>query len=116
MDTIAPEDRAKTLAEINNLISLIRLQLNPFGPIERQVAAILEKMPTLADEKDGAKLRKADDLLIAHSRWLLKAEWEKVKYEARGPLIRPFLSVKQKWFLRRYRQFCAGEGCLNNIG
>jgi hypothetical protein len=94
---------------------LIYLQLNPFGLIETNVAKILKKMPSLAEKKDGKELREADDLLIAHSRWLLKAEWEKVKYEASG-LLRPFLWVKGKWYLHRYKNFSAGEGCLNKIG
>src|SRR5271163_31860 len=106
------EERAAIVAESNNLISLILLQLNPFGKIERNVAIILKEMPNFADKDDGTKLRNADDLLLAHSRWLLKAEWQKVKYEARGPLIRPFLWVKEKLFLYRYDQFCRGEGSL----
>ena len=38
---------------------------------------------------------KADKLLISHSQWLLKAEWEKVKFEARGPLYRWLHSSNQ---------------------
>ena len=107
------EARLTAVAEINNLISLIHLQLNPFGEIEQKVATILERMPMLAEKADGSQLRDADKLLIAHCQWLLKAEWDKVKYEVRSPLMRPWFWLRAKCYLHRYRQFCR---CRGNLG
>jgi hypothetical protein len=103
--------RLTAVAEINGLISLIHLQINPFGEIEQNVATMLERMPSIAEKSDGSRLRNADKLLIAHCQWLLKSEWEKVKYEVRSPLISPWLWVKAQCYLRRYRKFsrCRGK-------
>ena len=114
-DKITDSERAELIAKINNLLSLILLQLNIFGLIEGNVAKILDEMPGLAERVDGKLLRDRDELLIAHSRWLLKAEWEKVKYEAGGFFIRLYLSHKAKAFLRRYRKFCAADGSLSLV-
>jgi len=109
------DDQARIAAvtEINNLISLIHLQLNPHGTIERNIATILERMPALAEKADGAALRKEDRLLIAHCQWLLKAEWEKVKYEARL-LTRPWLLIKRMLYHCSYRRFCRNAGRLTD--
>jgi hypothetical protein len=106
------QPRMAAVAEINNLISSIHLQLNPFGTIERSIGTILERMPSLAERPDGTRLRREDNLLIAHCRWLLKAEWEKVKYEVRGPLLRPWLCLKAQWYLCRYRRLCRNDGAI----
>jgi hypothetical protein len=105
------DDNSKIAAvtEINKLISLIYLQLNPHGTIERNIATVLEQLPALAERADGAALRSKDKLLIAHCQWLLKAEWEKVKYEARW-LTRPWLLIKRQCYLCRYRNFSHNEG------
>jgi hypothetical protein len=58
--------------KINRLISLVSLQLNPFGEIDKNILTILAKMPALAGSPNGQKLRIADELLIKHSQWLLK--------------------------------------------
>ncbi|WP_316176335.1 hypothetical protein [Bradyrhizobium sp. SZCCHNRI1073] len=103
---IPAADELKAISEINELIPLIRMQLNPFGPIEKNIAALLEKLPNLATRPDGAKLRDYDDLFIEHCRWLLKAEWEKVKTEAGGVRAK----IDEEEYLQRYGAFCEAEG------
>ncbi|MGX1145082.1 hypothetical protein [Bradyrhizobium ottawaense] len=103
---ISAAEELKAISEVNELIPLIRMQLNPFGPIEKNIAGLLEKLPIFATKPDGAKLRNYDNLFIEHCRWLLKAEWEKVKTEAGG------LSAKmdEEEYLRKYAAFCQAEG------
>ena len=101
--------KVEAIAEINKLISLIHLQLNPHGTIENNIATILEQMPALAEKADGTALRQRDKLLIAHCQWLLKAEWEKVKYETRW-LMRPWLRIKMQYYLCRYHHFSRNRG------
>lgn len=108
-NTLDHNTKVETVSEINRLISLINLQLNPHGTIEKNIAMILERMPALAEKNDGTALRSRDKLLIRHCQWLLKAEWERVKYEARW-LSRPWLWVKRQWYLVRYRRFSSREG------
>jgi hypothetical protein len=108
-ETMDENTKIAAITEINRLISLIHLQLNPRGTIERNIATILEQMPALAEKADGTALRSKDKLLIAHCQWLLKAEWEKVKYEARW-LTRPWLFIKRQCYLCRYHRFSQREG------
>jgi hypothetical protein len=100
-----------TVSEINALVSLVHLQLNPFGEIEQKVTTILDKMPAIAEKPNGEELRRKDASFLAHCQWLLKAEWERVKYEARGPFGRLWqrISFKQCRYMRRYRKFCKKE-------
>jgi len=45
--------------------------------------SLLDRLPYLSESAQRHPLlRRGDDLLIAHSQWLLKDEWEKVKREA----------------------------------
>ncbi len=73
-ETKSLDERARIAAitEINNLISLIHLQLNPHGTIESNIAKILERTPGLAEHADGEALRREDTRLIAHCQWQLK--------------------------------------------
>lgn len=101
--------------KINTLISLVSLQLNPFNEIDKNILTILAKMPALAGSPNGQKLRIADELLIKHSQWLLKAEWEKVKSETRGIVLRVWAKIKARWHRRRYRDFCKSDGNLTKL-
>lgn len=103
-------EREEFMQKINRLISLIRLQLNPFGEIDQTILSLLESMPALAEQQNGAPLRTADDRLIKHSQWLLKAEWEKVKYEPRWWLFRWYGRAKARCHLARYTRFRDGDG------
>lgn len=67
--------------KINELISTIKLQLNPSSKVDENIILLIEKMPSLADDR-SAKLEKFDNLLVAHAQWLLKEEWERIKAEA----------------------------------
>jgi hypothetical protein len=109
-------DEQDALVEKTNMfISLIRLQLNPFGEIDKNILTILARMPALAQSPDGQKLRVADDLLIKHSQWLLKAEWEKVKAETRGIVLRQWAVIQAHRRTRMYRTFCKAEGSLAKL-
>jgi hypothetical protein len=91
--------------QVNGLIPLIKLQLNPAGEIDRHLVSLLDRIPYLAENPQNDMLIRADTLLIEHSQWLLKAEWEKVKSEARWVLgFGPW--VKQFRHLSAYRRFC----------
>lgn len=99
----------------NDLIPLIRLQLNPFGKADQNFLRIINQVALFAEKEDSSGLDKADDLLIRHAQWLLKAEWEKVKSESRGVLSRPGAWVKTFLYNCRYRKFCEGEGSLSAV-
>jgi hypothetical protein len=103
-------ERIPFINDIDRLQALIRLQVNLNGEIDRNIILILEKMRPLAEGNASGELNKAGELLIAHSQWLLKAEWETVKAEA-GMNILPFIrrfEVSSR--LKKYRVFCDGVG------
>jgi hypothetical protein len=103
------------VSEVNKLISMIRLQLNPFGEIDSNILRLLERMPALAEKADPQRISSADDLLIKHSQWLLKAEWEKVKYETRGIFLKLTGRLKARCHLIKYRAFARGDGNLERF-
>jgi hypothetical protein len=108
-------ERIPYINEIDRLQALIRLQINPNGEIDRNIISILEKMRPLAEGNVGSELNKADELLIAHSQWLLKTEWETVKAEAGMnilPFVRQFKVVSR---IRKYRVFCNEGGRIITI-
>jgi len=93
------------------LLATIRLQLNPLGEIDANIILLLRAMPTWV-RRDDDTYDGFETLLIRHSQWLLKEEWEKVKYESRG--ISRFLTEPFKRYrrLRGYRDFCRSDGAL----
>lgn len=105
---------AEKLEEINQIASTIQLQLNPWGEIDRNVLAMVEGF-VVRERTPIGLIQAGDDLLIRHSQWLLKAEWEKVKYEASGPIRRIAIRAKAWGRIRRYRTWCKGEGNLQDV-
>jgi len=65
--------------------------------------------------EDKNRLDEAHVLLMTHSRWLLKEEWEKVKAEASGPLSKLWWRWKKSLRLRRYRKYAAAEGNIQRV-
>ena len=110
IEAIEEEDN-ELLRNTAVLLATVRLQLNPLGEIDANIILLLRAMPAWVRNDDDA-YDNFETLLIRHSQWLLKEEWEKVKYESRGMsrfLTEPFKRYKR---LRAYRQFCQNEGAL----
>lgn len=110
-DIIALRDQLDVL---NENAAKIQLQLNPWGEIDNNIMAIIGAIiirKTTATEL----VDRADKLLIEHSQWLLKAEWEKVKFEARSPIYRLTLCCSA-WIRRRnYNKWVATKGAIDGI-
>jgi len=80
-------DRFVDLERLEERASLLRLQLNPKGKIDGNVLAIIEHLQAHQD-REGDEVSASRELLVSHAQWLLKAEWEKVKWEAGGAIYR----------------------------
>ena len=75
------------IEQMNGPIVLITLQLNPKARIDKNIIRLLSMIPATAQSTSNSRLVGGlDYLLITHCQWLLKAEWEKVKFEAAGPV------------------------------
>jgi hypothetical protein len=105
----------QSVEKINALTTLIKLQLNPFNEIDQNLIILLDIIPSLAEQQSSVKLIRNDNLLVMHSQYLLKAEWEKVKFESRGICLKVWLWFKAKCHMRRYRKFCRGEGRIDRV-
>lgn len=66
--------------KMQDLANIIQLQLNPDGTIDKNIIKMLQS-EYYAKVDDYQRTAKIIQILIWHSQWLLKAEWEKVKYE-----------------------------------
>jgi hypothetical protein len=104
------------LRELQDLRSLLKLQLNPRGKIDQNIIVLIDQIYELSRTWTFAsQLANAERLLVLHAQWLLKAEWEKVKSEARGP-FRKIGSRYSEWnSARRYRLFASNEGAIYPI-
>lgn len=107
------EEYQSLVREMRDLVPLLMLQLNPAGEIDKNIIFLIDRIRTLTESPLGYELRRADDLLILHGQWLLKAEWEKVKSEARSLPLRLWGAMRSYFYIRRYRKFCARAGDLS---
>lgn len=99
---------------IEELASTIRLQLNPDGRIDAVILFMLDNcgMYFVGRLKD---INRFNSLLVRHSQWLLKAEWERVKWEA-GGLVYRLLNWGQAGCLRRnYNRYLGAEGDVTTL-
>lgn len=97
-------DRFVDLEKLEERASLLRLQLNPKGIIDGNVLSIIEHLQAHQD-RDGDDLSKLRDLLLSHAQWLLKAEWEKVKWEAGGAVHRHLHKADEGAKLDQYEKW-----------
>lgn len=97
------------LERISRLAATIQLQLNPDGVIDTNIIALVRQMSS-SRHGDGKLIVRAEDLLTRHSQWLLKAEWEKVKWEAGSLVYKANHWNDERRRLQAYRIFASGEG------
>jgi hypothetical protein len=100
--------------KVETLVATIRLQLNPEGKIDQNIIEILQHIVFLADRGKNAGFS-AQWLLTRHSQWLLKEEWETVKWEAAGCRRRVVIAVNRRQRERAYRAFCEDKGSLREL-
>lgn len=76
-------EEVTVLKELDRLRHLIRLRLNPDGTLDRQITALIKRIPELTHESQRPALLSALEELTTTSQALLKEEWEKVKAESK---------------------------------
>lgn len=75
--------RDRTEIKVDRLIALITMQLNPSNPIDANMIGLLPLFATRVEREDQ-NYRELERAFVRHAQFLLKEEWEKVKYEAMG--------------------------------
>jgi hypothetical protein len=107
----ASNDLTDRFHKIEELSSIIQLQLNPNNQIDRTMIFLLRHCG-LFFAAELKELNRFNGLLMQHSQWLLKAEWEKVKWEAGGIFYRTWHWRDAARRARAYRRFLSGEGSV----
>lgn len=77
------EREEAVLRDIDQLRYVIRLRLNPDDTPDRKILQLVKRIPELTNDTRRAELYEALDALTDATQEMLKAEWEKVKAEAK---------------------------------
>jgi hypothetical protein len=109
---VITEEHDELVRKIGLSTTLIRLQLNPRGPIDRNIISLLN---VLVEHRESEDYERLESLLVSHAQWLLKEEWEKVKFESRGPTRYLWDLPKRIYRGRAYARFCGREGSVSGF-
>lgn len=108
-------ERHEKLEKLDRLIALITMQLNPKGTVDQNIIGLLALFPKWVEDQ-SADYRGLEKAFVFHSQFLLKEEWETVKFEAMGCLSKPQWYWKPWTRKEDYRKFCElPEALLNKI-
>ncbi len=97
------KDYDAAVKELVSTMTFVRLQLNPNGKIDANIILLLGAIQNHVGEQDYHNL---ESLFVRHMQFLLKEEWEQVKYEARGWLGRLSSIYKRRRHDAAYSKFC----------
>lgn len=97
--------------KLTGAMTLVRLQLNPAGHIDSNILSLMDAIDGSIGSQDYDSLER---LIIRHSQWLLKEEWEKVKYESSGFWSRLWSRYKARRRARDYNAFCKTGGAVTD--
>lgn len=99
MPDIGSDEAKKNRSEADRIISLISMQLNPMDEsgIDKNLMHHL-RLITKSAEKSPDIFRLEERKFIRHCQFLLKEEWEKVKYEASKGVIPLFKDISLMWY------------------
>ncbi len=93
----------------DRLIALITMQLNPGNLIDANMIGLLPLFATRTESQDE-DYRGLEKAFVRHAQFLLKEEWEKVKFEAMGLLSKP------RWYKAYWKRKAAYEGfCTQTV-
>jgi hypothetical protein len=111
-ETQNPEEEGLA-KELSALHTYITLQLNPNNDIDSNMLKIIDQFTLVIGRENQNEMNKMMNTFMRHSQFLLKEEWERVKFEASGFLPRIAGRLKRIARRRAYRKFCeSDEGSL----
>jgi len=101
--------------EMHRLLTDLMLRLNPTEPEALNLLKAARKLNASARLHSSAAVILADEVMVRHAQWVLKAEWERVKEEAAGRL-----QALRFWYRRRrrrsaYNRFLLQDGSLEKL-
>ncbi len=101
--------------ELHRLMSDLTLRLNPTEHEALNLLMAAKKLDAAARLHSSAAVILADEIMVRHAQWVLKAEWERVKQEAAGRLQAPKFWFRGWRRRRAYKKFLLGAGALERL-
>jgi hypothetical protein len=108
-------DWATDTESLQILLSDLTLRVNPMEPEARNVLRAAKKLDAAARLHTLAAVILANEIMIRHAQWMLKAEWERVKWEASGALQAPVYWWRNCRRSRAYAAFLKKDGALDRL-
>ena len=101
--------------ELHRLMTDLMLRLNPTEPEALNLLKAARKLNASARLHSSAAVILADEVMVRHAQWVLKAEWERVKEEAAGRLQAPRFWYRRWRRSRAYDRFLLRDGSLGTL-
>lgn len=101
--------------ELHRLMSDLTLRLNPTEPEALNLLKAARKLDAAARLHSSAAVILASEIMVRHAQWVLKAEWERVKEEAAGPLHALRFWIRGWRRRKAYKQFLLSDGSLERL-
>lgn len=109
------QDWAEDTEKLRVLLADLTLRLNPTEVEAGNLLRAARKVDAAARIHSPSALILADEIMIRHAQWVLKAEWEQVKREASGFLQGPQFWVRRRRRAKEYREFLLRDGDLSRL-
>lgn len=109
------EDWAKDTEALGTLLTDLTIRLNPTEPAAQNLLLAARKLNSAARLHTSAAVILANEVMVRHSQWVLKAEWERVKQEASGKLSAPLRVWRNAKRRKAYLAFLQRDGSLHRL-
>ncbi len=101
--------------EMHRLMTDLVLRLNPTEPEALNLLKAARKLNASARLHSSAAVILADEVMVRHAQWVLKAEWERVKEEAAGRLQALRFLYRRRRRRSAYNRFLMRDGSLEKL-
>lgn len=109
------KDWATDTEALRTLLADLTLRLNPSEDEARNLLRAAKALDAAARLHTAPAVGLANEVMIRHAQWVLKAEWDRVKQEASGPLAAPWYWIKNARRRAKYRRFLRSGGDLSRL-
>ena len=93
----------------------LTLRLNPTEREARNLIFAAKKLDQATRLHSPPAVLLANELMVRHAQWVLKAEWDQVKWEASGSFRRIGLYWRRRRRRRAYDAFLRKDGSLERL-
>lgn len=112
------EHSSEWAADVQSLrtnLSNVKMRLNPREAIARNLIAAARKVDQAARIHRWVDVDLASEIMVRHSQWVLKIEWNRVKMEAASGFELKKLRAAELQLERDYAVFMAADGSLHRL-